>query len=111
NFHHIPVVGSRTPIWELDEMDKEPVAVGLRTDQREILTSKVLDGEPSGVTLVAGPSWWPLLTALGVGTIFIGYVYHPVFFAIGYVATAICAVFWFWPRRGGSLRAERRASI
>jgi cytochrome c oxidase subunit I+III len=109
NFEHVPVVAGRTPLWDRNETGHDPVVVGLRTDQREVLDTTVLDAEPNGVSVVAGNSWWPLFTAFAVASMFIGFVWRPVFFAIGFGVSAICVVLWHWPQRGLPLRARSEA--
>lgn len=53
NFLRIPVVTSRSPLWD----DHEPAVVtGLALDRRELLVTGALDAEPSHREEVPGPS-------------------------------------------------------
>ena len=52
-----------------------------------------LDEAPAGQTAV-GNSLWPVFAALGIGTIGVGLVVHPVIFVIGLVVVAALAVEW-----------------
>ena len=61
NFHHIPVVTSRAPLWEMG--DEMPVATGLATDRREVLVTTALDAVPDNRHEHPGESHWPLVMA------------------------------------------------
>ena len=99
NHHHIPVVASRYPLWDWVLLSERPVVAGLRSDQREVVLTTVLDAEPQGVQVLPGPTIWPFVSALMASTGFIGVIFHPMFFVIGFVLTALSMVMWFWPRR------------
>src|SRR5207249_10546150 len=61
NFGRLPVVSSRSPLWEEKEL---PVVTGLRTDRRELLVTHALDGTPSHREEVPGPSALPLIISI-----------------------------------------------
>jgi cytochrome c oxidase subunit I+III len=96
NFHPLPVVTSRAPLWE--EGDEMPVATGLATDKREILVTTALDAVPDNRHEHPGESHWPLVMAIAVGVTFIGAVWNPWAYVVGFVISAIAFAGWGWPR-------------
>jgi cytochrome c oxidase subunit 1 len=97
NFHHIPVVESRSPLWE--EADELPVVTGLRTDRRELLITTALDALPDSRHDLPDESIWPLIMALAVAVTFIGAVFTPWAYVVGFVLGCIAFGGWGWPRR------------
>jgi cytochrome c oxidase subunit 1 len=116
NFTEIPAVESRHPLWTAAERGELAVATGLRTDRRETLMTTALDAVPDSRHELPGESVWPLLMALAVAVTFIGAVFRPRFYAIGFALGVIAFAGWGWPRRGDadpsqvvtSNRARRR---
>lgn len=96
NFLHPPTVRGRSPLWE--QGPDQPVIVGLSTDRREALVTKLLDAEPDHRDVVPGPSLWPLMVALGTGVTFIGVIFNPWAFVGGLILMAIPLIGWFWPK-------------
>jgi cytochrome c oxidase subunit I+III len=100
NFTEIPAVESRHPLWTARERGELPVATGLRTDRRETLITTALDALPDSRHEMPGESYWPLVMAIAVGVTFIGAVFRPRFYAIGFVLGLIAFAGWAWPRGG-----------
>jgi len=96
NFHPLPVVTSRAPLWEAG--DQMPVATGLATDRREVLITTALDAVPDSRHEHPGESHWPLVMAIAVGVTFIGAVWNPWAYVIGFVISAVAFAGWGWPR-------------
>jgi cytochrome c oxidase subunit I+III len=96
NFHHLPTVDSRYPLWTL--RDDQPVVTGLRSDRREVLVTNLLDAEPDHRDVLPGPTIWPLVLALGVGVTFIVGIFTPLGLPLGAVPCAVALIAWFWPR-------------
>ena len=96
NFHHIPIVQSRHPLWEDD--DELPVASGLRTDRREFLVTSVLDAIPDSRHEMPGETWWPFAMAVAVGVTFIGAVFTPWAYPVGFLLAMVAFAGWAWPR-------------
>jgi cytochrome c oxidase subunit 1 len=96
NFAHIPVVESRTPLW--DAGDELPVVTGLRVDEKEILLTTVVAATPDLREPVPEPSLWPLIVACAVGVLFISSIFSPWAVVFGAVPSAIAATAWFWPK-------------
>jgi cytochrome c oxidase subunit 1 len=96
NFAELPVVEGRYALW--DRSAVQPVVTGLRTDQRELLITTLLDAEPDHRHRTPEPTIWPLLAALATGTTFIALVYTPWAMVIGAVLIAAPLVAWGWPR-------------
>ncbi|HKI04351.1 MAG TPA: cytochrome c oxidase subunit I [Thermoanaerobaculia bacterium] len=96
NFQHLPTVGGRSPLWLW--RDDQPVVTGLRSDRREMLATNLLDAEPDHRDILPGPTIWPLILGLGVGTTFIVGIFTPWGLPIGAVPCAIALIAWFWPR-------------
>ncbi len=99
NHERIPIVSGRWPLWDWRGSEERPVVVGLRDDRREVLVTTVLDAEPQSVAVMPGPTLWPFLSAVAASVGFIGILYHPSFFLIGFFLAAATFVAWFWPRR------------
>jgi cytochrome c oxidase subunit I+III len=96
NFAEIPVVTSRTPLWEADFPAQ--VVSGLPDDVRATLVTRVHDAEPDHVNLLPSPSLWPFLAAIATTCMFIGTVFNPWAFVLGSIPIAITLIGWFWPR-------------
>jgi cytochrome c oxidase subunit I+III len=96
NFERIPVVNSRTPLWEPDF----PVAVvtGLPESLPTTLITRVHDAEPDHIGLLPSPTIWPLFAALATTILFIGSVFTPWAVVWGSVPLAVTLIGWFWPR-------------
>ena len=107
NFSPILTVSGREPLWH--DQDVQPVVVGLGTDSRKVLVTRVLDAEPDHKTESPAPSIWPLLTAIAVTILFIGSIFTPWAVVWGAVPVFVTMVGWFWPKRGlrpGELEQE-----
>jgi cytochrome c oxidase subunit 1 len=98
NFAHVPVVESRTPLWDADG-GPLPVMTGLRVDQRETLSTTLIDAEPDIREASAEPSIWPLLAAIATSVLFVGSVFTPWAVVWGSIPVIIALVAWFWPKR------------
>ena len=96
NFAHIPVVASRTPLW--DSPDRLAVAHGLRVDQRELLLTSVLDAIPDVREPSAEPSPWPFIAAAATSVAFIASIFSPWGLLFGMVPAATALIAWFWPK-------------
>jgi cytochrome c oxidase subunit 1 len=96
NFHHIPVVQSRHPLWEDD--DELPVVGGLRSDRREFLVTTVLDAIPDSRHDMPGETWWPFAMAVSIGVTFIGAVFTPWAYPAGFLLAMVAFAGWAWPR-------------
>jgi cytochrome c oxidase subunit 1 len=96
NFVHLPTVGSRSPRW--DDPPDQPVVVGVRDDDRQLLVTTVLDAQPDHKHIVPGPSIWPLLCALGVGLGVIVAIFTPWGVPVGMVLGLAALAAWFWPK-------------
>jgi cytochrome c oxidase subunit I+III len=99
NFFRPPTVAGREPVW--DNPPGQPVVVGLRTDERDVLITYVLDAEPDHRTLFPNPSIWPLLTALATTGLFIGSIFTPWAVVVGALPLFITMTGWFWPKKEG----------
>jgi cytochrome c oxidase subunit 1 len=98
NFQHIPIAESRSPLWS--ETGLLPVATGLRSDRREILVTSALDAVPDNRHEHPGPTYWPLVMALAIGVTFIGAVFTPWGYVIGFLFAMVAFAGWAWPRGG-----------
>ena len=96
NFHPVPVVESRSPMWESG--DELPVATGLATDKREVLVTTALDAIPDNRHEYPGNSHWPLAMAIAIGVTFIGAVWTPWAYVFGFALSIIAFAGWAWPR-------------
>ena len=96
NFHLIPTVQSRSPLWK--RPPDAPVVTGLRTDMREILVTTMMDAEPDNRMRLPEPTIWPLLAALATGATFITLIFTPWGLPIGAVLITIAFIGWGWPK-------------
>ncbi|HEV2834535.1 MAG TPA: cbb3-type cytochrome c oxidase subunit I, partial [Pyrinomonadaceae bacterium] len=94
NFHNIPVVQGRHPIWEATP--DTPVVRGLSTSKRETLVTSVLDAEPELRFDIPGPSIWPFMVALATGFTFIVGIFTPWAFLAGAILTGAALTAWFF---------------
>jgi len=98
NFQHVPIAEGREPLWSAAGV--LPVATGLRSDRREILVTSALDAVPENRHEHPGPSYWPLMLAIGVGITFIGAVFTPWGYVAGFLFSMMAFAGWAWPRGG-----------
>ena len=96
NFSHIPVVESRTPLW--DSPGQIPVVHGLRVDERELLLTSVIDAVPDVRDPSAEPTPWPFVAAVATSVGFIASIFSPWGLAFGTVPAGIALIGWFWPK-------------
>jgi cytochrome c oxidase subunit 1 len=96
NFAHIPVVESRTPLW--DGRDHLPVMTGLRVDDKELLLTSVIEAKPDIREPSPKPTIWPLIAALATTTMFVCSMFTPWAVVAGAVPTAAALIAWFWPK-------------
>jgi cytochrome c oxidase subunit I+III len=96
NFHPVPIVEGRSPLWEAGE--ELPVATGLATDKREVLITTALDAIPDNRHEHPGESHWPLVMAIAIGVTFIGAVWTPWAYVIGFLFNMVAFAGWGWPR-------------
>ena len=99
NFARTPVVESRTPLWDWRARGRMGVVTGLRDDRREVIVTSVLDAEPQAVAVLPAPSPWPFYTAVAIAVGFVGFIFEPWFFVLGFLLTFATLVGWLWPRR------------
>jgi cytochrome c oxidase subunit 1 len=97
NFHLLPTVQSRAPLWR--RSPDAVVVTGLRTDMREILVTTMLDAEPDNRMRLPDPSVWPLLAAIATGVTFITLIFTPWGLPIGAVLITLAFIGWGWPSR------------
>jgi cytochrome c oxidase subunit I len=96
NFAHIPVVESRTPLWDAD--DKLPVVHGLRVEDRELLLTTVLSAGPDVREPSGEPSPWPLAAAAAVTVMFVCSLFSPWAVVFGAIPATMALIAWFWPK-------------
>jgi cytochrome c oxidase subunit I+III len=97
NFHPLPVVEGRMALW--DQSAEPPHVVGIRSDCREVLVTRVLDAVPDHRTEMPAPSIWPFLSALSVGLMFVMTLFTPWGLVIGGTIATAAVIMWFWPKR------------
>ncbi len=96
NHAHIPLVTSRTPLW--DHPGGLPVVHGLRVEDRELLLTTVIDAEPDLREPSPRPTIWPFIAALATTSMFVSSIFTPWAVAIGTVPIAAALIAWFWPK-------------
>jgi cytochrome c oxidase subunit I+III len=96
NFHPLPTVSHRAPLWHRSE--DQPIVTGLRSDRREFLMTGLLDAEPDHRQVSPGPTMMPFFLSIGTGITFILGIFTPWGLPIGAVPCALALFGWFWPR-------------
>jgi cytochrome c oxidase subunit I+III len=99
NFHAIPVVFGRDPIWQPPPSGSPSHVSGLAADSREQLVTTVLDAMPSHRMTMPSPSPWPFLSAVATTILFIGSIFTPWAVVWGSIPVAAGLIMWFWPKR------------
>jgi cytochrome c oxidase subunit I+III len=97
NFLRIPTVAGRDTLWT--QAPDQPEIVGLRSDVRQVLVTKMLDAEPDHIEEFPESSVWPLMTALATTALFIGSIFTPWAVVWGTIPVAIALIGWFWPKQ------------
>jgi cytochrome c oxidase subunit 1 len=108
NYLHVPTVAGAHAVW--DAAADQPVVVGMRTDHREVLITKVVDAEPSHREEQPTHSLWPFLTALATGITLAGAIFYAWWFTMGTVLAALALIGWFWQAAVRSEKHVGRAS-
>jgi len=96
NFAHIPVVESRTPLWENE--DSLHVVHGLRVDEPELLLTTVISATPDIREPGVAPSLWPFISTIAVAVAFVCSIFSPWALVFGAVPVGIALTAWFWPK-------------
>ncbi|HWI84005.1 MAG TPA: cytochrome c oxidase subunit I [Ramlibacter sp.] len=99
NFHAVPVVYGRDPLWQPGPAEAPTHVSGLAADAREVLVTTVVDAQLGQRALFPNPSPWPFLAALATTLLFVGSIFTPWAVVWGSVPIAIALIAWFWPRR------------
>jgi heme/copper-type cytochrome/quinol oxidase subunit 1 len=102
NFAVIPVVRSRDPLWDAQDLGVPEVIPEYRVldEGKRTLGTTALDGTPRDVLRMPGDSLWPLWLALALGGVFAAllmaqFVVAAVFGAL----VALCVGAWLWPEK------------
>jgi cytochrome c oxidase subunit 1 len=96
NFAHIPLVESRTPLWDLD--GELPVVTGLRVDEKETLLTTVVEAQPDLREPIPEASLWPFISACAIGIVFVASIFSAWAVPFGLIPSAIALTAWFWPK-------------
>jgi cytochrome c oxidase subunit I len=94
NFAHAPVVLDGTPLWR----DEQPVAYGLRVEDKELLVTTVIEAKPDVREPGPKPTAWPLIAAAATTVMFVSSIFTPWAVVIGSVPVAAALIAWFWPK-------------
>ncbi len=106
NWHYLPVVRSRYPMWEAPQA---PEGVDTAADRgirglpqfddsvRETWGTSIISAEPESRVDLPGPSIWPLLAALSVAVAFIGLMWSFWAVPIGAFLFYLSMIGWHWP--------------
>ena len=100
NFHALPVVYGRDPLWQPPPEGAPSHVSGLAATAREVLVTTVVDAEPDHRVLFPNPTPWPFLSAVATTILFVGSIFTPWAIVWGSVPIAIALIMWFWPKRG-----------
>ena len=98
----IPEVDSRYPLWDQPNFERDvdegrfylPDAEELK---RETIVTSVIDAKPEACIRLPGPSWLPLLSAVGIGGFFVLGTYHLwTLAAVSLVIGTGFILYWMW---------------
>jgi cytochrome c oxidase subunit 1 len=89
-----PVVQGRHALWE--QTDDAPVVTGLHVNVREVLATTIHDAVPEHRYAVQSSSIWPLIVAIIIGAMFIGFMFTPWSLPLGMLALFFGFLGWFW---------------
>jgi len=101
NTQSIPVVASRTPLWDAGIVGE---VRGLSASPPEVLVTSGLDAHADHRIAFPTPTIWPLLAAIATTVMFIGSIFTPWAVVWGSVPVAITLIGWFWPSRAETRR-------
>jgi cytochrome c oxidase subunit I+III len=111
NFHALPVVHARDPLWQplpagLTAAGGPPAThvTGLAADAREVLVTTAIDAVPDLRMTFPRPSIWPFLAAVATTVLFTASIFTPWAVVWGMVPVAVALTAWFWPRRSDVAR-------
>ena len=105
NFAAVPVVASRHPLWDerpvpvaVSGTDESTRALGVRgAEDRATPVTSGLDAAPEATMEVPPATYVPLLTALGVGLLFVALLIKAVLvLAIGLLVGLFAVLRWAW---------------
>lgn len=113
NFAAIPVVNSRYPLWQQEDVEPRPDGVpdGWRSfsdslnDERATYLTTMLEARPEGRVLLPAPTLLPFWLAMAVTTIFVaflpivGFNTELLLIPVGVVVLYILAIVWNWPEQ------------
>jgi cytochrome c oxidase subunit 1 len=97
NFAHIPVVESRTPLW--DGNGSLRVVHGLRVDEPELLLTTVVSATPDLREPGVAPSLWPFMSTIATAVAFVSSIFSPWALVFGAIPVGIALTAWFWPKK------------
>jgi cytochrome c oxidase subunit I+III len=110
-YRTIPLVRSRYPLWEQPRLDEgapeqpehERVVRGLAESPsgwRAQLVTSVVTAEPQAIVHLAGPSIWPLVTALLLTLNFVATLFDLYWLlALSSLGTVAATIGWLWPSK------------
>jgi cytochrome c oxidase subunit I+III len=107
-FAELPIVRSRHPLWDQEDLregDARTMSLlkdlsGWPLTWRAALTSSVLEGRPTEIFRVSGPSIWPFVTAVGLITMFAAEIFTlRILVLSGLGLLLVGLVGWHWPNR------------
>jgi cytochrome c oxidase subunit I+III len=133
-FAELPIVQSRHPLWDEEDIRREVELEGHRTEEnrairnmlqelsgwpltwRAALTTSAIDAQPTEVFRVSGPSIWPAVTAVGLIIMFAAEIFTlRILVLSGLIGVIVGLVGWHWPASipttERELEFERRHNI
>jgi cytochrome c oxidase subunit 1 len=85
------------PRWDDDPLNPQQVVTGLRSDRREVLVTRFLDGQVDYRSVRPGPSYAPVLFAIACSVAFGGFMYDELMVPIGALLAFAVLTYWHWP--------------
>jgi cytochrome c oxidase subunit I+III len=98
NFHALPVVQSRYPVWDAPAGGLSFYQFEENPERRETLGTSALDAEPEMRVILPGDSMIPFLTAVAVTAVLISAMFDDVPVVIFSLVSLGLLALWHWPR-------------
>jgi cytochrome c oxidase subunit 1 len=102
NFVRLPVVSGPNALW--DATPDQPQVIGVATDKREVLVTRVLDAEPDHREELPSHSPWPFVTAAATAFGLIGSIFYAWYFTIGSALAGLMFIGWYWTEMSKTIR-------
>ncbi|HRW05476.1 MAG TPA: cbb3-type cytochrome c oxidase subunit I [Caldilineaceae bacterium] len=105
-YAELPIVHTRHPLWEQETLHRGDAPLKAMVEElaqwplhwRAAITTTALEAKPTEIFRVSGPSIWPVVTAVGVITMFAAEIFTLRILVLGGLITMLIGLLgWHWP--------------